>query len=169
MLRLGGGRLLVRRPDANGLYRTPGNELLVQRFSGNQQSRRGGWLDQTACALADFPGHIVRQVCLLGLGHERERLRHPSVGEQVQEGRLLQLGRETLPQSAIEDALASVVGKVRQHHRIFRSQFGSPVPVDVCRRNHQNNRQRSPQQALGQVQRPGGVTLMGARLSSGGA
>jgi hypothetical protein len=43
------------------------------------------------------------------------------------------------------------------------------VPVDVCRRNHQNNRQRSPQQALGQVQRPGGVTLMGARLSSGGA
>src|SRR5215216_1611980 len=72
--------------------------------------------------LADLAPDLTSDLLILRPLHQSERLSRALFGEDVQEGRLLELNRQTLFECPVKDLIAGRVDEVREQDRIFTSQ-----------------------------------------------
>ena len=77
-----------------------------------------------ALALADFAGDLVGQAFIRRLAHEVQGLADFRLRHDVQVWRLLELHRQSLLQSAVENRVAGGVDEVGQQHAVFLTQLG---------------------------------------------
>src|SRR5208283_4332862 len=76
-----------------------------------------------ACgALADFASDPWSQSRIVWLTHHSQYVPDAVVRNQLQEGRLLELHRQALPERVVENGIAGHVREIGDHNRVFLSQ-----------------------------------------------